>query len=228
MHRPRRSAKNRHVGAWTRKWEARQAKHGGTATEGVHAQKAAKREPVLTPANLMSLSRIPMGLAVWLAPGSRALLLTLMGLAAASDVLDGWLARRAPGRRAEPGHIGHWLDPVCDKVFVIAVLAALAVALETPLWQLLLIGTRELLQLPLLAAHFLGGHRLGLPSRLDFRAGVPGKAATVAQFFAIGAIVVALRAVWLWCAIASTLGLISAAYYVRRAWTTGDRTLVAR
>ena len=190
--------------------------------------KAAEREPIFTAANLTSLSRIPMGLAVWLAPTSRPLLLVLMALAAVSDMLDGWLARRSPRRVSEPGHIGHWLDPVCDKMFVIALLTALAVALEVPLWQLLLIGTRELLQLPLLAAHYLIGRHLGLQLRLDFRAGLPGKIATVAQFSAMTAIVVDVAAAWAWCAAASALGAISAAYYVRRAFSVNQHALAAR
>ncbi len=182
---------------------------------------------LLTAANLMSLSRIPMGFLIWLAPQSRFLLLGVMALAAISDVLDGWLARRSH-RSTGPGHVGAWLDPVCDKVFVVTVLAALLVALDSPLWQLLLIGTRELLQLPLLAAHLLAGRRLHLPARLDFRAGIPGKATTVAQFSAIGAIVVELAAAWAWCAVAGALGVVSTAYYVRRTLAAGSRPLVAR
>lgn len=176
----------------------------------------------------MSLSRVPMGLAVWFAPGSRLLLLAMMMLAAVSDVLDGWLARRSPRRGVRPHGIGQWLDPVCDKAFVIAVLLSLALALDTPLWQLALVGTRELLQLPLLAGHFLFGERLGLPARLDFRAGLPGKLATVGQFSAILAIVVDLATAWAWCALAAGLGVLSAAYYVRRTVMTGDRAQLAR
>ncbi len=176
----------------------------------------------------MSLSRVPMGLAVWLAPASRPLLLGMMALAAISDVLDGWLARRSPGRGIRPHGIGQWLDPVCDKAFVVAVLVAIAVALESPLWQLLLIGTRELLQLPLLAAHVLFGQRLGLPARLDFRAGIPGKLATVGQFGAIVAIVADLGGSWAWCVAAAGLGLVSVGYYVRRAFAVGQRSALAR
>ncbi len=189
---------------------------------------AEEREPLLTAANLMSLSRVPMGLVVWLAPASRPLLLGMMALAAVSDVLDGWLARRSPERAARSDGIGQWLDPACDKAFVLAVLVALAVTLESPLWQLLLIATRELLQLPLLAAHFLFGQRLGLAARLDFRAGAPGKLATVGQFGALVAIVAEASAAWLFCAVAAVLGLVSVVYYARRALMTGHGTLVAR
>lgn len=194
----------------------------------VEAGNAGEREPLLTAANLMSLSRVPMGMAVWLAPASRPLLLGLMALAAISDVLDGWLARRSRGRGLRPHGVGQWLDPVCDKVFVVAVLVALAVALETPLGQLLLIGTRELLQLPLLAAHFLVGRRLGLPARLDFRAGVPGKLATVGQFSAVVAIVGGLGSAWAWCGVAAGLGVVSAGYYVHRAFAIGHDSILAR
>ncbi len=69
-----------------------------------------------------------------------------MGAAAATDVLDGTLARR---RGVALAGVGSWLDPVCDKLFVGAVLAALHVERGVPLGMLALIVARELLQLPM-------------------------------------------------------------------------------
>ena len=76
--------------------------------------------------NLLSLSRLPLGGLFWVTLGPttmRGLLaLGVMVLAAATDVLDGWVARR---RGLETAGTGAWLDPFCDKMFVGAILATL-------------------------------------------------------------------------------------------------------
>jgi phosphatidylglycerophosphate synthase len=95
---------------------------------------AHKTEPIFSLPNLLTLSRLPMAALVWLvAPWAWALGL-LMATAALSDMLDGWFARRMRARRkahglptrglGEKGGRGAWLDPLCDKAFVISVVAA--------------------------------------------------------------------------------------------------------
>jgi len=112
------------------------------------------RDSVFTLANLLSLSRLPLAAAfVWTLnarDGWTAPLLILL-LAAASDALDGWVARRAAIRAGTgtPAGIGSWLDPVCDKLFVSTVLGALWWRYRPPLGWLALILGRELAQLPL-------------------------------------------------------------------------------
>ena len=107
--------------------------------------------------NLLSLSRIPLGGAFWLVLGPIARgsiwAFLVLGLAALTDVLDGYLARRQAqraGGAVEPdGGTGAWLDPICDKLFVAAVLAAIIVRRHPALLIIALILTRELVQLPL-------------------------------------------------------------------------------
>ncbi len=67
----------------------------------------------LTPANLLSLARIPLGLA-FLAVHDLAWVATIVAVGAATDLLDGFIARRT-GTQTE---IGALLDPFCDRVFV--------------------------------------------------------------------------------------------------------------
>ena len=51
----------------------------------------------------------------------------VLGAAAVTDVLDGHLARRSGATSG----VGSWLDPICDKLFVGAVLVALlSIAVE--------------------------------------------------------------------------------------------------
>jgi len=76
---------------------------------------------VLTPANLVSLSRIPLALVFAAFPGVAVRLAVLAG-AAATDLLDGWLARRLG-----PSRLGAWMDPVSDKIFMFTAFAVLAV-----------------------------------------------------------------------------------------------------
>lgn len=171
---------------------------------------------LVKPPNLLSLARIPLAALVWLAPGNLVWVLSLMAAAGLTDVLDGWLARRLAEPGTQPEGIGVWLDPLCDKLFVISALVAVWVATRPPPWLLPLIATRELVQAPLIAAYLLvpslKGHQ-----RYDFHAAIAGKATTVLQFTAVGAIL--LEHPWtLGLAIAcSVVGLVSAGVYVARA-----------
>lgn len=52
------------------------------------------------------------------------LALAVFAVAAASDALDGWLARRSDAA----GTLGAYLDPIADKILVVGTLVALAAA----------------------------------------------------------------------------------------------------
>jgi phosphatidylglycerophosphate synthase len=92
-----------------------------------------------------------------------------------------------------------------------------------PLALLAIIVTRELLQLPL-AVFYRLSPTLRSWLRYDFRASPLGKAATVAQFLAIAALVVGqpARALVL---LAFALGVIALGDYVRRAIVMGRQRL---
>ena len=97
----------------------------------------------------------------------------LFALAAASDSMDGWLARRFFG----VSRWGKLADPAADKALVIGVLAALASRRELPGWAVGLVAAREVavtLQRSLLA-------RQGLV----MAASRWGKIKTIAQMVAI-------------------------------------------
>ncbi|MGA2382280.1 MAG: CDP-alcohol phosphatidyltransferase family protein [Gemmatimonadales bacterium] len=75
---------------------------------------------VLTAANVVSLARLPLALAfaVYPAAGVR---IAVLAAAAATDLLDGALARRLG-----PSQLGAWMDPVADKIFMLTAFGALA------------------------------------------------------------------------------------------------------
>lgn len=143
--------------------------------------------------------------------------LAILALAAVSDILDGWLARRKPQRVAW----GEWLDPVCDKFFIIAVMAGLYLSRHPPLQTLLPILTREIAVLVLFLVHRL------VPSlrsiRYDYRAHFLGKAATAAQFLTATALLLAHPAARYLAALCAILGLLCAGVYARRGRTVARR-----
>ena len=183
-----------------------------------------KSTSVATLPNLLSLSRLPLGGLFWITLGPTTthavLALGVMALAAGTDILDGTIARR---RGVSSAGMGSWLDPICDKLFVAAVLAALYFERGVPLWLLAVIVGRELLQLPMVVV-YRAFPTLRHWLRYDFRASPLGKAATITQFLAIGALVMGWPAHPLaWGAFA--LGIIALADYVRRAIEIGRQRL---
>jgi len=58
---------------------------------------------------------------------------------AATDGVDGWLARRHGTTRS-----GAFLDPLADKVLVLGAMLALVAADRWPLWPVLIVAAREL------------------------------------------------------------------------------------
>jgi cardiolipin synthase len=178
------------------------------------------RATLLTVPNALTISRIPLAALVWVRPLDPAWVLGLMLVAGLTDVLDGALERRRrlkmdPAHRNAPS-VGVWLDPLCDKIFIVSLLAAVTVPRHLPLWLIPLIGLREILQaIVLLVVKPLPGFRQRLRPR--FRANVLGKLATVAQFATIGSILLDGPAKIPLAIATGALGLIAVGVYVLRA-----------
>lgn len=133
--------------------------------------------------NLLSGARIPLAVAFPFASGNAVLALGVLGLAGATDVLDGWTARKLG--QATP--VGALVDGISDKVFAASVLGTLiATGMLTPLSALLL-ATRELAELPL-AIRVLASKRARL-TEIDRRANKLGKVATVLEFATVLAVI---------------------------------------
>jgi phosphatidylglycerophosphate synthase len=181
---------------------------------------SARPDRLLTLPNALSVARLPLGGLFWVALGRGPVLpFGVLAAAAVTDVLDGWLARR---RGADPAGMGSWLDPICDKLFVGAVLAALYVQRHAPLELLALILTRELLQLPMVLVYRTSA-TLRRWLRYDFRASLLGKGATVVQFLAVSALILNTPVAWRLAELAFALGLLALGDYIRRAILIGKR-----
>jgi phosphatidylglycerophosphate synthase len=161
----------------------------------------------------VSLLRIPLAAAFPFALriGPAAGLAVLIA-AGATDVLDGWIARRA-GRATATGAL---LDPTMDKVFVLTVAVTLFLGRRLPFASFLLLGARDLLELPLVVWLALAPQALA-DRKGSVRANVFGKAATVSQFATIAVATLGSPAVRALSIAAGASGLVAAATYWVRA-----------
>lgn len=141
------------------------------------------REWLILP-NLVSMSRIPLAFAIsyclwrdsFVATVTAALLIIFAGI---TDAIDGALARRM-GRVTA---LGVALDPICDKLFAIVLLAALIAYRGFPVWLALLVVGRDLLILS-------GGWFLSRREKVSLPSNLPGKYAFAALAVLMGAYVI--------------------------------------
>ena len=121
---------------------------------------------VFTLPNLLSglrLAGVPLFLWLVLGPEEDAWALVVLMVSGVTDFLDGWLARKLNQQSA----LGQILDPVADRLYILAVVVGLALrdiipwwlAVSLPLRDLLLWGLVPLLRTrgySALPVHFLG------------------------------------------------------------------------
>jgi cardiolipin synthase len=131
-----------------------------------------------------------------------------------SDALDGYLAKRFNWR----SELGAYLDPLADKLLIVSIYIALAVAREIPSWLVIAVVSRDVLILLAVMISWL----MDQPVRIKPLA--VSKLNTVAQLvlaatvlgdeaFALGLDTARLALVW----ITGTLTLLSLLAYLR-AW----------
>lgn len=168
-------------------------------------------------ADLLSLARIPLGILFVLVAHRFVPAAVVIALAGLTDVLDGPIARHQLGANRHMPHRGDWLDPLCDKFFIAAVVLGLWLAVRPPWPYALLVLTRELLQAVFMVG-FVGiravsGHRFEYP----YRAHPLGKLTTVVQFATVFAMLARHPATFALAACACVMGVASAALYLMRA-----------
>ncbi|HYG94211.1 MAG TPA: CDP-alcohol phosphatidyltransferase family protein, partial [Nocardioides sp.] len=127
---------------------------------------SARTDRVLTLPNALSVLRlagVPLFLWLVLGPEEDAWALVVLMLSGVTDFLDGWLARKLDQQSA----LGQILDPVADRLYILAVVVGLALREIIPWWLALSLPLRDLLLwalVPLLRTrgysalpvHFLG------------------------------------------------------------------------
>jgi CDP-diacylglycerol--glycerol-3-phosphate 3-phosphatidyltransferase len=117
--------------------------------------------------------------------GTGQLTLVLMLTAGATDLLDGWTARRL----GQTSNLGRILDPLADKVFIGTVCISLVVLRGFPLWLVALQATRDLAIVGF-GSFLLRSRHLVVPASMF------GKVATWAMAITILGHVLRLEAPW--------------------------------
>ena len=135
-------------------------------------------------ANLISLSRLPMAVAFVYWARSPAIAVAILCLAGISDWLDGFVAQRL----GQQSRLGRMLDPICDRLFVVPVLATLVFVHGLPLWQLALLVSRDLFN----SAGALAVWRLRPELVPSLRPRRSGKLVTSLQFWSVAHVVLGL------------------------------------
>jgi phosphatidylglycerophosphate synthase len=162
-------------------------------------------------AHALTLSRLPIAIALVYAYGRPACAAALIALAAATDAADGTLARALQRRGHTRPAIGGWLDPLVDKLFVAIVIATIGWH-TGDLVLVALILAREILLVPVAIAHLARGRSLA-----GVHAHAIGKAATIAQFVALAVAVAMPPCALPFACAAAALGIAAAIHYARRA-----------
>jgi cardiolipin synthase len=89
--------------------------------------------------SLLRLLGVPLFLWLVLGPQADVLALLLLMLSGVTDWLDGWLARRLH----QTSKLGEILDPVADRLYILAVVVGLAVRDIIPWWVALILPARD-------------------------------------------------------------------------------------
>ena len=143
---------------------------------------------VFTIPNLLSFLRL-VGVPIffWLIVGPQAdtAALILLSISAATDWLDGFLARKLN----QFSRIGELLDPLADRLYILATLVALYIRGLLPIWVLVALFTRDIMMIVVLSrAKRLGF--TGLPVHFV------GKAATMNLLYALPLILLGTYQGW--------------------------------
>jgi len=145
--------------------------------EGIGAKEGRQARPWVRPPDLLSILRIPLAALFVLVTGGLARC-GIIAAAAASDLLDGFWARKTGGSR-----VGTWLDPLCDKLFMGAAFFSVFQRHALPPLEIAGVLLRDIVAV----AAFVGSIFVRGPTTLPARAG--GKAVTWCQMLTLTAFV---------------------------------------
>lgn len=159
--------------------------------------------------NLLSASRFFLA-AGFVASGGPEAQIGLIGAAAATDFLDGWLARRVKAT----SRWGALLDPFADRVFVLTVVATFLFTGMLSTTQYFILIVRDLMT----GVGFLVSRAIPWLRKVPFKARLLGKVVTVLQLCALAAVLVAPAALPVLLAAVGLASLLSIADYTLVLW----------
>jgi phosphatidylglycerophosphate synthase len=133
----------------------------------------AARPSQFSAADGITLLRIPLAI-VFPIVTSTPVRLVVLGLAAATDLGDGWVARRFGGSR-----IGAVLDPIADKLFVAVAFAVVLVSGKLTWYEVVAVLARDIVATVAFFSTLATGKATAVPARLG------GKAVTLLQMLTL-------------------------------------------
>jgi cardiolipin synthase len=165
-------------------------------------------------ADALTLARIPLAVAFVAMSDGRARL-AILAVAAASDLMDGWVARRWGGSR-----FGAFLDPVADKIFMATAFAVVLFSGALAWWEIVLVLLRDILATLAFVVSIFWRRPRSIPARGG------GKIVTLLQLLTLLAFLIGSRYLESFAWAAAAVGLY-AIYDYARAIPTGTRSVGA-
>ena len=165
-------------------------------------------------ADALTLARIPLAVAFLAVEDARARL-AILALAATTDLVDGWVARRWGGSR-----FGAFLDPVADKIFMATAFAVVLLSGRLDWWEVVLVLLRDILATLAFVVSIFWRQPRSIPARAG------GKIVTLLQLLTLLAFLIDSRYLEPCAWAAAAVGLY-AIYDYARAIPTGTRSVGA-
>jgi len=167
------------------------------------------RGALLTLPNMVSVTRLVFAPIFFMVPRVEARVALVLA-AAASDMLDGWLARR----QLRASRIGALIDPVADRVFVLTAVLTMVLEGALSVGQVAVLLSRDIMT----TIGFFVARRVSWLRPVEFRARMPGKVVTVLQVVTLLAALVLPARVGLLVAITGLVSLVAVTDYTLVLW----------
>lgn len=164
--------------------------------------------------NVVSMSRLVLAAGFVGARGPEERLV-LIGAASVTDFLDGWLARR----RNSATRWGALIDPIADRVFVLAAVIAFWASDDLTLAQCFILLSRDIMT----AIGFAVARAVRWLRPVEFKARYLGKLVTVFQLAAFALILAAPRYVGACVAVVGALSAAAVVDYTLALWRARAR-----
>jgi phosphatidylglycerophosphate synthase len=173
------------------------------------------RPVLLTLPNLVSSSRVVLAVG-FVATDAIPVRLALIGVASLTDVLDGWLARRAK----LVSRFGALLDPIADRFFVLAVVISYVLGGQFSAWQAVAVMFRDVMSV----IGFFVARSVRWLRPIPFNARLLGKMVTGVQFVTFLSVLLAPTLVDALVVIVGVLGVAATVDYTLMLWRERDRS----
>lgn len=167
------------------------------------------RDAILTLPNAVSLSRLVLASLFLVIPNQPARV-AIVAVAGATDMLDGWLARRT--RTAS--RFGAIVDPIADRLFVLAVILAFLLEGALTWGQTLLLLSRDVAT----TIGFFVARAVSWLRPVELKARLPGKLVTVLQMAVLVAVLLAPATVHALVLLVAVASVVAIADYTAMLW----------